>query len=130
MYDAYCTKVRNIVRLNPKSKIVVVPALPTKSAALNKRVLDFDDLLINNLPQACRNVTSARGVSRFVDSHTGLLKEWLSKHRDDALHINESGRALLVRLVKDELYKRKQGKTGSRPWNHVANVSPGGLARS
>ena len=84
VYSDYCAKVKDIVSINSKCKIVVVPALPTKSAELNRKVLDFDDLLINNLPQMCRNVTRVRGVSGFVDGRTGLLRESLSKKPDPA----------------------------------------------
>ena len=127
VYSTYKSKVIEIKRLNRKCKIFVVPALPSKSVSLNRIILDFDDLLINDLTQACGYVSSVRGISEFVDHHTGLLRESLSRSRDDPLHINSAGHGLLVRTIKKAIFNRKGGKRDSRMTSSVVGA-PGGTA--
>ena len=100
--------------------------LPSKLMSLNKKILDFDDLLINELPRLCSNVSVVRGGGEFLDTRSGLLSENLSKSRQDPLHINSAGRGLLVRLIKDAIFNRKKGKIDSRPFNVVAKAGGGG----
>ena len=125
VYNEYKSKVMEIQRLNSRSKIFVVPALPTKSMSLNRRILDFDDLLINDLPRSCNNVSSVTGISRFVDNRE-LLKESLSKKPDDLIHINAAGRGLFVKMIKLAIFDRKRGRQDSRPFSAVAKAPGGG----
>ena len=50
IYVEYKTKIMDIQRLNRKCKIFIVPALPTKLMAVIRRIVDFNNLLINDFP--------------------------------------------------------------------------------
>ena len=122
VYSRFEHKIKQIKLINKKCKIFVVPALPTKSAALNLKVMDFNQHLIWDLPNTCADVSHVSGVARFLDERSGLLSESLSKSRDDPLHISPGGKALLVRLMKDAIFARRSGKRDSRHFSTVAKA--------
>ena len=108
VYARFKSKLRDINQLNPGAKVFIVPILPTKSEALNVKICDYNRLLINNLPKSFYNVSIVDGVPRFLDSRRNLLKKSLFRKAGDILHINSSGHALLVTLVKDSIFRRKR----------------------
>ncbi len=65
------------------------------------------------------------GVSRFLEHPHNMLKKSLrSKKPGDILHINSGGHGLLVRLIKDELFSRRQGVVDGRMYSNI--VKSGG----
>ena len=104
-------------QLNPRAKFFIVPVLPTGSEALNTKVCDFNRLLINDLPKSFYNVSIVDGVPRFLDGRRNLLKKSLFRKPGDILHINSTGHALLVRLVKDSIFRRKRNFVDGRSYS-------------
>ena len=69
------------------------------------------------------------GVGRFLGrartagpAPQNLLCESLTKKRGDPLHINDSGRALLVSLIKQAIMSRRKGFRDSRGYASVTKA--------
>ena len=108
IYARFKSQLRDIDQLNPRAKVFIVPVLPTGSEALNAKICDYNRLLINDLPKSFYNVSIVDGVPRFLDSRRNLLKKSLFRKPGDILHFNSAGHALLVRLVKDSIFRRRR----------------------
>ena len=117
VHARFKSKLRDINQLNPRAKVFIVPILPTGSEALNAKICDYNHLRINDLPKSIYNVSIVDGVPRFLDSRRNLLKKSLFRKAGDILHINSSGHALLVRLVKDSILRRKRNFVGGRSYS-------------
>ena len=116
VYATYKSKLRDINQLNPGAKVFIVPILPTSSEALNAKICDYNRLLINDLHKSFYNVSIVDGVPRFLDSRN-LLKKSLFRKAGDILHINSAGHALLVRLVKDSIFRRRSNFVDGRSYS-------------
>lgn len=108
IYCNYRSKIMEIKRINNRCMIFILPVLPTKLMSINRKVMDFNNLIISDLPCACDSVTIIGGVTQFLDRFSGLLSESLSGSRGDTLHINGSGVALMVRLIKTTIFQKKR----------------------
>ena len=117
VYARFKSKLRDINQVNPGAKVFIVPILPASSEALNAKICDYNRLLINDLPKSFYNVSIVDGVPRFLDSRRNLLKKSLFRKTGDILHINSSGHALLVRLVKDSIFRRKRNFVDGRSYS-------------
>ncbi len=123
IYEQYKQKIYEINNINPTAKIFVFPLLPTGSELLNVKVMDFNHLLSSNLPQWCCNVSIISGVVGFLESpNKNVLKRRLTKRPGDILHINATGRGLLVRLMKQALYSRRRGFVDGRSYSSAIKV--------
>ena len=117
IYARFKSQLRDIDQLNPRAKVFIVPVLPTGSEALNAKICDYNRLLINDLPKSFYNVSIVDGVPRFLDSRRNLLKKSLFRKPGDILHINSAGHALLVRLVKDSIFRRRRRFVDGRSYS-------------
>ena len=119
VYARFKSQLRDINQLNPGAKVFIVPlpVLSTGSEALNAKVCDYNRLLINDLPKSFYNVSIVDGVPRFLYSRRNLLKKSLFRKPGDILHINSSGHALLVRLVKDSIFRRRRNFVDGRSYS-------------
>ena len=104
IYSQFKSKVNCIQKLNPGARIFVVPVLPTGSEELNVKVVDYNRLMIRDLPQAFYSVSIVHSVPRFLDSKRNISKGSLFRKHGDILHINAAGHGLLVKLIKDSYF--------------------------
>ena len=80
IYSQFKTKVSSIQKLSPGARIFVVPVLPTGSEILNVKVVDYNRLMMRDLPQAFYSVSIVQGVSCFLDSNRNILKDRCSEN--------------------------------------------------
>ena len=124
VYGIYKNKISEIKRLNEHCKIFVVPLLPTKMSNVNRKNINFNGFLFNDLLQSFDSVSIVDDVAQFVDMESGLLSESLSRYRADPLHLNSAGVGLLVRLIKNAIF---QGKKSSKV--HSNKLSSSAVSR-
>ena len=117
IYSQFKSKVSCIQKLNPGARIFVVPVLPTGSEALNVKVVDYNRLMMRDLPQAFYSVSIVEGVPRFLDNNRNILRRSLFRNHGDILHINAAGHGLLVRLIKNSIFKRNKGVVDGRSYS-------------
>ena len=84
---------------------------------LNVKVVDYNRLMMRDLPQAFYSVSIVQGVSRFLDNNRNILKRSLFRKHGDILHINSAGHGLLVRLIKNSIYDRNKGVVDGRSYS-------------
>lgn len=125
VYKEYKTKVGLIRKYNKKCRIFICPILPTESHDINRRINIFNSYIFNDLVQCNLNVTLINGFMNFLDRQTNLLRSDLSKR--DILHLNHRGISLLVRLLKEGLF-RNRGNAISSP-RLYSNATRGGPPR-
>ena len=53
VYNRFKTKIHEIVHLNTRARIFIIPVLPTGSEVLNAKVMDFNHLLVGDLVHSC-----------------------------------------------------------------------------
>ncbi len=110
VYKVYKGKIEDIRKLNPRCNIFICPVLPSRSHIINKKILDFNRFLRSDLTKSELNVHIVDGFSQFVDRE-GLLKSVFHDKRSQAddLHINDKGYCILVRCIKDAIFRNKLG---------------------
>lgn len=114
LFCLYKSKIKLIQMLNKKCNIFVCPVLPTKLAVVNSKIFYFNTLLRSDLTQSSFGVTIVDGLELFLDSR-GQLNSDLAYPGDD-LHINGDGASMLVKLIKDCIFREKvkKGKFANR----------------
>ena len=130
IYKCYKGKFEQIRELNPNCKIFVCPVLPTRSHSINTKINIFNRMLYNDLLQTSLGVRLVNGFSEFVE-HNGLLKTKLHDPRteSDALHINDAGYRILVKLLKREIFASKKSghnRVGAKLFSNAARGGPEG----
>ena len=110
IYSKYKGKILEIKKLNKRCKIFVVPVLPTKLVTVNRKIIIFNNFILDDLRQSIDSVSIVGGSARFLDRATGLLSESLSKYHNDPLHINSAGVGMLVKFIKEAIFQRKKGR--------------------
>ena len=112
IYRHYKGKFEQIRSLNPKCNLFVCPVLPTRCPDKNLKVKLFNDLIFSDLLQSNINVNPVEGFGYFHDRNNGLLREDLHDRRseNDDLHINGKGYSILVRNIKNSIFKHKNQK--------------------
>ena len=119
----------DIIRtLCPKSKLVVSPILPTKDREWNVRALYFNKLLFDYENKSNGKITT-HDFNGFCD-FTGKLSESMGRFKkpSDPLHLGSSGIRLLVKLIRDCVYKSNQ-VTSDRLFNDVVRGNNSGVSR-
>ena len=127
LYKLYKLKVTQIRQYSPKSKIFVCPVLPTKSSVVNQRVLTFNKYICNDLIQSNLKALLVEGFFEFLNRQSYLLRNDLAVSEvSDILHINNTkGVRLLVRLVKQAIFRAKRSKTiDGRLFSNVTRGGP------
>ena len=106
-YSEYKHKVEQIRSLNKRCNIYIYPILPTRSDALNKKALHFNELIFNDLyrSQSCC-VVPVHGMDSLLDRRTQRLSGRLSFDGDN-LHINHAGVRILAQSIKRVMYVTK-----------------------
>ena len=108
VYNRFKTKIHDIVHLNTRARIFIIPVLPTGSEVLNTKVIDFNHLLVSDLVHSCYSTSIVQGIPRFLHGQINVLKSSLLKRQGDILHINSMGHSLLVKLMKEAIYLRRK----------------------
>ena len=117
IYSQFKSKVSCIQKLSPGARIFVVPVLPIGSEALNVKVVDYNRLMMRDLPQAFYSVSIVEGVPRFLDNNRNILRRSLFRNHGDILHINAARYGLLVRLIKNSIFNRNKGVVDGRSYS-------------
>ena len=130
IYKRYKYKFEQIRLLNPQCNIFVCPVLPTRSHKINGKIDIFNQFIYTDLIQSNIGVRLVAGFAGFVE-YSGLLKANLHDPRapGDALHINDDGYRILVRLLKREIFASKKGGHSRVGGKTFANATRGGPVR-
>jgi hypothetical protein len=118
VFTPFVRKIEAIQAINPKAHVYICPLLPTKLAELNRKVICFNQMIINELIPSNFGVTLVDGLGDFCDS-TGLLSEQFSRNRTqnqrpDFLHLNWRGTAKLGVLIRNTVLTRLNGGIDKR----------------
>ena len=105
-------KIKEIKSLCPYTAVFVSPILPTKNFKLNKRVVQFNELLFDFVAtNDCSDGVRCLDFNEFVDFNHNILREdlgtWDSQNNEfnkkDVLHLGKMGIRLLAKLVKQSV---------------------------
>ena len=124
LYKVYKSKISLIKKHNTKCKIIVCPVLPTKCSTINRKIDIFNSFLFTDLLYSNMGVTLVEGFGEFWDHHTHLLKDSLSKPHDE-LHLNDGlGVRVLVKLLKDTIFRHHKKDGGRRNYADTVRGGP------
>ena len=109
-YDVFASKINEITKLSPQTKVVASPILPTALRALNFKIVYFNRLLLSN-----RERWHILKFGDFLDVNDGLLDQYFMTFRNkyDKIHLGYRGISLLTSLVKSSIARAKE-RTSSR----------------
>ena len=105
-------KIKEIKSLCPYTAVFVSPILPTKNFKLNKRVVQFNELLFDFVAtNDCSDGVRCLDFNEFVDFNHNILREdlgtWDSQNNEfnkkDVLHLGKMGIRFLAKLVKQSV---------------------------
>ena len=105
-------KIKEIKSLCPYTAVFVSPILPTKNFKLNKRVVQFNELLFDFVAtNDCSDGVRCLDFNEFVEFNHNILREdlgtWDSQNNEfnkkDVLHLGKMGIRLLAKLVKQSV---------------------------
>ena len=109
-------KIKLIQHVNSNAKIFVCPALPTKLHDINRRVVYFNKLIMNELVPTSLGVSFVDGFAQFLDQSQrlswGLAKPFDRHGRPDYLHLSPAGTAMLAKTIKHNIIVRSNGGIG------------------
>ena len=113
-------KVQQIRLLNPRSKIILMPVLPTREVLMNNNVVAFNRSVTAWFKQLNDPYISNPSVYDFLD-RSGLLDRKLTRSAGETIHLGKLGLCKFVSLIKNSIYlkekylKSQQGNPSSRP---------------
>ena len=99
-------KIGTIRQLCPKSKIFVVPVLPTRTPQMNKNVMLFNSLTDQMLGRCFGPDIWFPGIYNFLDGND-MLSARLSRG-SDPIHLGPKGIAKYVTMLKHCVFKREK----------------------
>ena len=125
-----CASIHNIY---PKCKIYISMLLPTKSNAINYRIREFNNLLLD-MAHSQRNIYLIEHPD--FSGEGGLLKDRFGTFRDgvpnsiDTLHLGKMGIRVFAKEIKDRILAHPSGTRGKAnnprpPRDSRAAASPG-----
>ena len=116
-YNVFASKINEITKLSPQTKVVVSPILPTALRELNFRIVYFNRLLLSN-----RERWHILKFGDFLDVNDGLLDQYFMtfRNRYDKIHLGYRGISLLTSLVKSGIARAKD-RTSSRTPVHLTS---------
>jgi len=118
VFIPFIKKIEKIQAVNPRAHVYVCPALPTKLAELNRKVVCFNRFIFTELIPSNFGVTFVDGFGGFCDD-AGLLSQQFSRNlgrsqRPDYLHLNWRGTAKLGTLIRNTVLIRMNGGVDRR----------------
>ena len=118
-YDVFASKINEITKLSPQTKVVVSPILPTALRALNFRIVYFNRLLPSN-----RERWHILKFGDFLDVNDGLLDQYFMtfRNRYDKIHLGYRGISLLTSLVKSCIARAKERTSSSTPVHSTSKL--------
>ena len=99
------SKLRLVKQLCPKSKIFVMPVLPSRIRAMNANIMLYNSTVSKMLFRYFPDIWF-RDVRGFLDNQ-GLLSSKLTRN-NDCIHLGPRGIAKYVTLVKRCVYEREK----------------------
>lgn len=128
LFGVLKSKVEQISLLS-KSKVFVMPVLPTRDPIMNQNIQKFNRLVYTTFLRSSLNI-STPGVYSFLDRR-GLLDSKLTRD-GDSIHLGNVGLCRFVRLIKDCIYRRERMENESlgskQQWNR-SRIPGGGFPR-
>ena len=123
LHDKLKLKVKQILKLSPRTAVYVCRLLPTRDSMLNMKVDTFNRLIFFDLVPTCGGVVYVEGFERLACNH--VLADELSKQfdrngRPDTLHLNRLGARVLAGLIKRSVFLRLNGGVDRR--KHTSRV--------
>ena len=111
-YNVLPSKIDEITKVSPRTKVMVSPILPTALRALNYRIVCFNRLLLSN-----RERWHILNFGDFLDVDNGLLdRNFRSfKNEFDKIHLGYRGISLLTSLVKSGITRAIEGTSSCAP---------------
>ena len=111
-YNVLASKIDEITKVSPRTKVMVSPILPTALRALNHRIVYFNRLLLSN-----RERWHILNFGDFLDVDNGLLdRNFRSfKNEFDKIHLGYRGISLLTSLVRSGITKAIEGTSSCAP---------------
>ena len=98
-------KVMQIGKISPKSKITVLPVLPTRLNEMNQNILFFNKCVADMLRHCFNDNVLFPGIYQFLD-RSGLLAAKFTR-TNDLYHLGDRGIAQLVSIIKQSVYRRE-----------------------
>ena len=120
--DLYCqfrSKVEDIRHINKTAKIFISPVLPTRLMNLNRKVLEFNKLVFEDLEtKTSLRVNTIIGYNDFLGADNCLGGEYA--RYNDYLHLNSSGVRFLARCLKNSILPRRSENYSGK--KHSSNL--------
>ena len=112
-------KLADIQQISPKSKVIVSPILPTKSAYFNQKALSFNKCLFDYVYNLAGVQTLKFSV--FCNDQ-GFLHESLGRYlnHNDFIHLGKVGYILLANIIKDCVISNR---VDGRPYANVSSMN-------
>ena len=94
-----------IGKISPKSKITVLPVLPTRLNEMNQNILFFNKCVADMLRHCFNDNVLFPGIYQFLD-RSGLLAAKFTR-TNDLYHLGDRGIAQLVSIIKQSVYRER-----------------------
>ena len=113
-------KTRQVRLLNPRSKVIIMPVLPTRDTSMNRNIMAFNRSVLAWFKRLNDPYTCFPSVCEFLD-RSELLDRKLARPSGDTIHLGNSGICKLVYIIKSTIYskekylKLQQGSNRSGP---------------
>ncbi len=113
LVEVYRDKIADVRRINPRSNVFIVPVIPCRSDAVNRKIGYFNQLVCTQLVQHFPRLFIVEGTQDFADPYSYQLADRYSKKPDPSgLHLNGKGVSILVVMIKRTIFQAKS--RGSR----------------
>ena len=110
-YDIFLSKLDEIRKVSPETKVIVSPILPTAVPALNFRIVHFNRLLFSK-----REWWQELRFGNFLDMNSGLLSShYRIFNKWDKIHLGYRGINYLTSLVTAAIMRTKKVSGDSPP---------------
>ena len=111
-YNFLASKINEITKVSPSTRVMVSSILPTALQALNYRIVYFNRLLLSN-----RERWHILNCGDFLDIDNGLLDRNFRSFRNefDRIHLGYRGISLLTLLAKSSFTRAKEGNSSRAP---------------
>ena len=99
-------KVRQLRDLNPLSKIILMPVLPTRNRAMNKNIMAFNRLVGKWVVQQRDSFIVNPNVQEFLDDAGLMSKKWVREGDFDGIHLGPAGLCKFISIIKLTIFNR------------------------
>ena len=101
-------KVKQLRVLNPLSKIILMPVLPTRNRSMNRNVMAFNRLVGKWVLQRRDKFIVNPFVHEFLDNADLMGKKWVREGDADGIHLGPAGLCKFISIIKTTIYLREK----------------------